>query len=136
MPTDAADVSSWWETGSEWRAVNPAIRVLVWDSLVYLIPLSVKWDPLSSSTVSAKSTRCCCRWDPHLALSPIAPRRRLMREVLVDTLAGECGFVVSSAGYWRTRRCPSHLHSGRKPDRVLLRDTELVELACGAPKVN
>jgi hypothetical protein len=74
-------------TGS---VANPAIRVLVWDSLVYLIPLSVKWDPLSSSTVSAKRTRCCCRWDPHLALNPIAPRRRLMREVLVDTLAGEC----------------------------------------------
>jgi hypothetical protein len=29
-------------TGS---GANPAIRVLVWDSLVYLIPLSVKWDP-------------------------------------------------------------------------------------------
>jgi hypothetical protein len=37
-----------------------------------------------------------------------------MREVLVDTLAGECEFVVS-AGYWRTRRCPSHLHSVANP---------------------
>jgi hypothetical protein len=59
----------------------------------------------------------------------------MMREVLVDNPPGECGFVVS-AGYWRTRRCPSHLHSGRKPDRVLLCDMELVELVWGAPKVS
>ena len=37
---------------------------MVWDSLAYLIPLSLKWEPLFSSTVSAKRTRCCCRWDP------------------------------------------------------------------------
>jgi hypothetical protein len=48
-------------TGS---GTNPAIRVLVRDPLVYLIPLSLKRDPLSSSTVSAKRTRRCRRWDP------------------------------------------------------------------------